>query len=93
MWLPQRDNFREEKAEDTDVNLLMIDNDFKSVEYVKYEVEEVIDDLPESFQKLDFVAVQRMGMIEQDCSPLFDDCPVSLFEVLFTLNLPESNLN
>lgn len=35
---------REEKAEDTDVNLLMIDNDFKAVEYVKYSVEEVIDD-------------------------------------------------
>lgn len=35
---------REEKNEDTDLNLLLIDNDFKSVDYVKYEVEEVIDD-------------------------------------------------
>ena len=35
---------REEKSDDTDVNLLLIDNDFKSVEYVTYEVEDVIDD-------------------------------------------------
>lgn len=35
---------REEEAEDTDTNLLLIDNDFKAVEYVKYEVVDVIDD-------------------------------------------------
>ena len=35
---------REEKSDDTDVNLLLIDNDFKAVEYVTYAVEEVIDD-------------------------------------------------
>ena len=43
--------------------------------------EEIIDYLPETFQKLDFVAVQRMGMIEQNCSLLYDDCPLSYFEV------------
>jgi hypothetical protein len=35
---------REEKNDDSDVNLLLIDNDFKAVEYVTYTVEEVIDD-------------------------------------------------
>lgn len=35
---------REEKQGDSDVNLLLIDNDFKAVQYVKYEVREVIDD-------------------------------------------------
>jgi DNA-directed RNA polymerase subunit alpha len=35
---------RDEKEEATDVNLLLIDNDFKAVRYVTYEVEEVIDD-------------------------------------------------
>ena len=35
---------REDKNDDSDVNLLLIDNDFKAVEYVTYTVEEVIDD-------------------------------------------------
>lgn len=35
---------REEKEEASDIWLLFIDNDFKAVEYVKYEVEEIIDD-------------------------------------------------
>lgn len=35
---------RENKKDDGDINLLLIDNDFKAVEYIKYEVEEVIDD-------------------------------------------------
>jgi DNA-directed RNA polymerase alpha subunit len=35
---------REDKSDDTDVNLLLVDNDFKAVEYVTYAVEEVIDD-------------------------------------------------
>lgn len=35
---------REKKADDKDVNMLLIDNDFKIVEYVKYEVEDVIED-------------------------------------------------
>lgn len=35
---------REEKENETDVNLLLVDNDFKAVEYVKYDVREVIDD-------------------------------------------------
>lgn len=35
---------REEKEGESDVNLLLIDNDFKAVQYVKYEVNEVIDD-------------------------------------------------
>ncbi len=35
---------REEKNGESDINLLLIDNDFKAVEYVKYEVNEVIDD-------------------------------------------------
>jgi DNA-directed RNA polymerase alpha subunit len=35
---------REEKAEDTDTNLLLIDNDFTCVTQCAYEVEEVIED-------------------------------------------------
>lgn len=35
---------REEKNNDSDINLLLVDNDFKAVEYVKYDVIEVIDD-------------------------------------------------
>ena len=35
---------REEKKDDSDVNLLLIDNDFKAVDYVMYDVKEVIDD-------------------------------------------------
>lgn len=35
---------REEQEDETDMNLLLIDNDFKAVEYVKYHVEDVIDD-------------------------------------------------
>jgi DNA-directed RNA polymerase subunit alpha len=35
---------REEQSDDTDINILLIDNDFKAVEYVKYSVEDIIDD-------------------------------------------------
>jgi len=35
---------REKKSPDSDVNMIFIDNDFKIVDYVKYEVEEIIDD-------------------------------------------------
>jgi len=35
---------REKKKSDSDVNLLLVDNDFKMVEYVRYHVEEVIED-------------------------------------------------
>jgi DNA-directed RNA polymerase alpha subunit len=35
---------REEKSEETDVNLLLIDNDFSLVRAFSYEVEEAIDD-------------------------------------------------
>jgi hypothetical protein len=35
---------REEKEESHDVGLFLIDNDFKAVEYVKYDVQEIIDD-------------------------------------------------
>lgn len=35
---------REEKNGDSDINILLMDNDFKAVEYVKYDVIEVIDD-------------------------------------------------
>lgn len=35
---------REEKEDSRDVNILLLDNDFKAVEYVKYHVEEVIED-------------------------------------------------
>lgn len=35
---------RDAEKEDTDVNVLVIDNEFKLVDYVKYDVEEVIDD-------------------------------------------------
>jgi len=35
---------RDKNNPDEDVNVLLIDNDFKIVEYVKYEVEEIIED-------------------------------------------------
>jgi DNA-directed RNA polymerase subunit alpha len=35
---------RSKKEEGTDVNMMLIDNDFKLVDYVKYDVEEVIED-------------------------------------------------
>ncbi len=35
---------REEKEDSQDMNTLLIDNDFRAVEYVSYEVEDVIDD-------------------------------------------------
>jgi DNA-directed RNA polymerase alpha subunit len=35
---------REQKKSDSDINILLIDNDFKATEYVKYHVQEVIDD-------------------------------------------------
>lgn len=35
---------REEKNDESDVNMLLIDNDFRMVEYVTYSVEDVIDD-------------------------------------------------
>lgn len=41
-----------EKKEDTDVNILLIDNEFKLVDYIKYEVEEVIEDFTGSTKDL-----------------------------------------
>ena len=35
---------RAKKEESSDVNILLIDNDFKLVDYVKYDVEEIIED-------------------------------------------------
>ncbi len=35
---------REKKEEWTDVNLLLIDNEFKLIDYIKYDVEEIIED-------------------------------------------------
>jgi len=35
---------REEQSDDVDINILLIDNDFKAVDYVKYSVEDIIDD-------------------------------------------------
>lgn len=35
---------RDEKEDNSDIWLFQIDNDFKAIEYIKYEVEEVIDD-------------------------------------------------
>ena len=35
---------REKQEEGEDVNLILVDNDFRVVEYVKYEVNEIIDD-------------------------------------------------
>ena len=35
---------RDKKSESKDVNVLLIDNDFKLVDYVKYDVQEVIED-------------------------------------------------
>jgi hypothetical protein len=36
---------REDKKDARDAQLLLIDNDFKIVDYVTYDVEQVIDDL------------------------------------------------
>jgi hypothetical protein len=41
-YLRSRDAKDQENG--NDVNLMLIDNDFKAVHYVKYEVEEIIDD-------------------------------------------------
>jgi len=41
-----------EKKEDTDVNILLIDNEFKLVDYIKYDVEEVIEDFTGSTKDL-----------------------------------------
>lgn len=35
---------REKQSDENDINLILIDNDFRLVDYVKYEVEEIIDD-------------------------------------------------
>jgi DNA-directed RNA polymerase alpha subunit len=35
---------RDRKEEDVDANMLLIDNEFKIIDYAKYEVEEVIED-------------------------------------------------
>jgi DNA-directed RNA polymerase subunit alpha len=35
---------RDKKEEENDVNILLIDNEFKFVEYIKYDVQEVIED-------------------------------------------------
>lgn len=43
---------RAKKEESSDVNILLIDNDFKLVDYVKYEVEEVIEDFTWSVKDL-----------------------------------------
>ena len=43
---------RDKKDEDTDVNMLLIDNDFKLVEYIKYDVQEVIEDFTGSTKDL-----------------------------------------
>jgi hypothetical protein len=41
-----------DKKEDSDVNILLIDNEFKLVDSIKYEVEEVIEDFTGSTKDL-----------------------------------------
>jgi DNA-directed RNA polymerase subunit alpha len=43
---------RDRKDEDNEVNMLLIDNDFKLVEYIKYDVQEVIEDFTGSTKDL-----------------------------------------
>ena len=43
---------RSKKEEGVDVNMMLIDNDFKLVDYVKYDVEEVIEDFTGSTKDL-----------------------------------------
>ncbi len=43
---------RDKKDEDNDVNMLLIDNEFKLVEYFKYDVQEVIEDFTGSTKDL-----------------------------------------
>ncbi|MEI6774490.1 MAG: hypothetical protein WCL18_07045 [bacterium] len=35
---------RDRKEEDVDANILLIDNEFKVIDYIKYDVQEVIED-------------------------------------------------
>lgn len=43
---------REKKEEDIDTNILLIDNEFKLVDYIKYDVQEVIEDFTWSTKDL-----------------------------------------
>ncbi|MFA7298636.1 MAG: DNA-directed RNA polymerase subunit alpha C-terminal domain-containing protein [Candidatus Absconditabacterales bacterium] len=43
---------RDKKDEDMDASILLIDNEFKIIDYVKYEVEEVIEDFTGSIKDL-----------------------------------------
>ncbi len=43
---------RDRKDEDNEVNMLLIDNDFKLAEYIKYDVQEVIEDFTGSTKDL-----------------------------------------
>lgn len=43
---------RDRKDEDVDANMLLIDNEFKIIDYIKYDVEEVIEDFTGSTKDL-----------------------------------------
>lgn len=43
---------RDRKEEDVDANILLIDNEFKIIDYIKYDVEEVIEDFTGSTKDL-----------------------------------------
>jgi DNA-directed RNA polymerase subunit alpha len=43
---------RDRKEEDVDANMLLIDNEFKVIDYIKYDVEEVIEDFTGSTKDL-----------------------------------------
>lgn len=57
---------RDKKDEDVDANMLLIDNEFKVIDYVKYEVEEVIEDFTGSTK--DLLTVEIRSRFE-DVSP------------------------
>lgn len=49
---------RDRKDEDVDANILLIDNEFKVIDYVKYDVEEVIEDFTGSTKDLLVIEVR-----------------------------------
>ena len=52
---------REKKSDDTDVNLLLIDNEFGAVKYCSYQVEEVIDDFTGGLKDKLIIEIQSIS--------------------------------
>lgn len=81
---------RSKKEETTDINMLLIDNDFKLVDYVKYDVEEVIEDFTGSTKdtltieiKSDFATVSPKQMLMFAGEVLASYAKLFIFEDLY----------